>query len=1001
MKNFIPLLFFFTFQLINAQTLETIYAKPNSNGCLDYAEDAEGNRIPDFSHAGYKGGGFPIPKVPVVKTISPISGDNTAHIQDAIDTVGKLPLDENGFRGVLLLNPGEYEVSGQLFVDKSGVVLRGSGDGRDTDNPTIIIGKGNTPQQRDLIVLGGTNAANWGEQVPNTQQNITTDFVQVGSNTFEVADASTYAVGDNIIIFHPSTQAWLDAIDNGGATDPEHAWQVNQHNIIYNRHIVAIAGNTITIDAPVFNHLDRSLSKSYIYKYDRSNLATNIGIENLRVDIESNGGTDEAHAKTAVLLQGIEDAWARNITATGFMFSGVRTTKATRVTVVNCRATDPVSIVDGGRRYNFSAGKTSNNILFDSCYGNNGRHTFAVSTSTASGIVFLRCISENPLSSSEPHRQWSSGILYDNFRDFGKLPNSGNVLGLYNRGNAGSNHGWSAVNSVLWNVDVSRPGTDGKIILNKPPIGQNWAIGTKGIFSLGYAPETVTFGYIEHTNKLGKLMPESLYETQLICRSNNVISDYTVTETQVAPSETLTFTEKAQGTITSYSWDFGKDATPATATGSGPHAVSYSTVGNKTVSLIVSNDTHSSEEEKIGYIKVTDNTLFAIDDKTTLTKNSEVITTILQNDFYPNATDNYALSFNGVDTKVSRGQTKKQLLVDAYPFTMTAWYKTISTTYQFIMYNGLPGSNFIGNSISMNNGKITLEAYDYIDSAIKREINHNTATNDGKWHHVAVVHESPTSRLLYVDGILVGSDTENLNNLDAGLFRFSIGVRDDKSPNGWFHGEIDEVRVFADILSESEINDIMIGRTSCEKEGVLYYDFNNVAATNVVADQYNFFDAIETGTKSVANSLSIGTLEATIISGPSNGMATVTSDLGIHYKPDIDFLGTDEITYELRYGACEVSQAKIFYTVNTNESGINVYPNPTQNGIFHVYMNPSFGKDVAVTIHNLLGRQVSYTSLKEKDDNTVEVNAANLASGIYIVTIKSNDKKYIKKVFID
>ena len=63
---------------------------------------------------------------------------------------------------------------------------------------------------------------NWNEEVSGTQQNITTTFVQVGSRTFEIADASSYTVGDNIIVYHPSTSAWVTAVDGGGViNDPQ------------------------------------------------------------------------------------------------------------------------------------------------------------------------------------------------------------------------------------------------------------------------------------------------------------------------------------------------------------------------------------------------------------------------------------------------------------------------------------------------------------------------------------------------------------------------------------------------------------------------------------------------------------------------------------------------------------------------------------------------------------------------------------------------------------
>ncbi|HMP05148.1 MAG TPA: hypothetical protein PJ982_02265, partial [Lacipirellulaceae bacterium] len=59
---------------------ESVWAYPGVTGRLIYAPDAEGDRIMDFSGVGYQGRGTAtIPdNVPVVVTVSPIAGDDTA-----------------------------------------------------------------------------------------------------------------------------------------------------------------------------------------------------------------------------------------------------------------------------------------------------------------------------------------------------------------------------------------------------------------------------------------------------------------------------------------------------------------------------------------------------------------------------------------------------------------------------------------------------------------------------------------------------------------------------------------------------------------------------------------------------------------------------------------------------------------------------------------------------------------------------------------------------------
>src|SRR5262245_49443485 len=122
----------------------------DSNHRLQYNQDANGNRIMDFSFAGYQGGGVALPSAPVQATVSPIGGDDTAAIQAAIDAVSALPLDANGFRGTVQLTAGAFTVSTTLNIGASGVVLHGAGSG---DGGTVINMSGNPFL---LLNIGGT-----------------------------------------------------------------------------------------------------------------------------------------------------------------------------------------------------------------------------------------------------------------------------------------------------------------------------------------------------------------------------------------------------------------------------------------------------------------------------------------------------------------------------------------------------------------------------------------------------------------------------------------------------------------------------------------------------------------------------------------------------------------------------------------------------------------------------------------------------------------------------
>ena len=517
MKNFIiitililPVLSSFT----NAQW-QSVLVHYDSANKLVYALDQENNRIPDFSYAGYKNGESELPNIPVIKSISPIQGDNTAYIQSALDSLGN-----EGSTGALLLSPGNYEIWGTLYLKYNGIVLRGSGDGSDSLTNTILKGMGDSPTQRTILIAGGGSSTVWKDQISGTKTNITSDSVLVGSREFDVANAAPFSVGDNIIIYHPCSAAWLQAINYGGthSTGPSQdtAWAVDSHPIVYNRYIKAINGNKITIDVPVYNHLIKSQSQSYIYKYSRSGLKTNIGIENLRIDIETLGGQDENHPWQAVDLYQLEDSWVRNCTFLHFGQSGIRINTGTRITVDSCKALDPVSQITGERRYNFNTYTGSQQVLFKNCYATNGRHHYVSNgTSWNSGVVFLNCTSSGSYVSSEGHRQWSQGYLFDNHKELdGPRPGlDPTLLALYNRGNYGTAHGWAIANSVAWNCDVAA----GNLIVQKPPTAQNYAIGCKGTHITGIcppAPFDEPQGYIEGSNTAG-LYPQSLYLAQL------------------------------------------------------------------------------------------------------------------------------------------------------------------------------------------------------------------------------------------------------------------------------------------------------------------------------------------------------------------------------------------------------------------------------------------------------------------------------------------------------
>jgi len=480
----------------SAQTDSPVYSScvyPDGTGTLIYAPDELGNRIPDFSYCGYMGGGVPIPDVPVAITIEPVDGDDDENIQAAIDHVSSLPLNPDGFRGAVLLKSGTYEVRGSVRISDSGVVLRGEGDGEDG---TVILGVGT--EQRKLIIARGTGVP---VEVEGSRVVIADEYVPVGSMSFEVADASGFTVGDNVIVLRPSIAEWIsvlgmDRIPPRSDGNPVYQWEPGSKNILSDRVITAIDSNRITIDAPICCAIDGQYGGGYVYLYDYPGRISNVGIENMRGDSEYADILDEDHAWSFIEFNEIENGWARNITGVHFGFNIVAVSRWGKfITVQDCMSLEPISLVTGSRRYPFMT--TGQMTLFYRCYSEFGRHDFVPQTTSAGPNVFLRCESIQAFSDTGPHQRWATGTLFDNVHV------SGNAINVRNRGNMGSGHGWAGANFVLWNCSAN------SMIIESPPTATNWAIGcTAGVYQ----------GDGEWESRGVAVEPESLYEAQLVER---------------------------------------------------------------------------------------------------------------------------------------------------------------------------------------------------------------------------------------------------------------------------------------------------------------------------------------------------------------------------------------------------------------------------------------------------------------------------------------------------
>ena len=86
-------------------------------------------------------------------------------------------------------------------------------------------------------------------------------------------------------------------------------------------------------------------------------------------------------------------------------------------------------------------------------------------------------------------------------------------------------------------------------------------------------------------------------------------------------------------------------------------------------------------------------------------------------------------------------------------------------------------------------------------------------------------------------------------------------------------------------------------------------------------------------------------------------------------------------------------------TDNTFGSSFSLYPNPTKDGLFSL-RTPGLTGEVDVQISNVLGQEVQTQTLSVIG-NEVNVNAQDLASGVYLVKLSQNDHSFTSKVIIE
>lgn len=407
--------------------------------CAVYA--AAGNKekqvyVPmDYSTCGYRASETAIPDVNNAVYVECGEGDMYEVLQRAVDYVSSLKPDGNGHRGAVLLGEGTFSISSPLRITASGVVLRGQGRGK-----TTVIKRG--VSRGALLYIEGGMRMTGGDTIA-----VSAEKTLAGATTLELESAKGLQSGDRIRIVRPSTREWIESLncyDFGGGLDYT-GWKPGDIDITWDRTIISVSGNTITIDAPVTTTLDAKYGGGYIVTGHNAGELTECGVENMTLVSEHNtwNPKDEDHCWDAIWVDNARDCWVRRVNFTSFAGSAINLQKNTsRITVEDCIASEPVSEIGGWRRGVFIT--RGQQTLIQRCVSRKGIHDFAAGYCAAGPNAFVQCEGEESLGFSGSIGSWAAGLLFD-------IVNiDGNDIAFKNLEQFQFGTGWNTANSMMW-----------------------------------------------------------------------------------------------------------------------------------------------------------------------------------------------------------------------------------------------------------------------------------------------------------------------------------------------------------------------------------------------------------------------------------------------------------------------------------------------------------------------------------------------------------------------
>ena len=375
-------------------------------------------RLPDFSYAGYGQGENPLPNVPEKAYVTDFGAvgdgqtDNTAAFQAAIDSVD---------RGTIVIPAGTYRIDGQLSIQESQLVLRGSGPSK-----SVLAF---THSMEDLF--GPAQQWSWNgglidirpPETPTELTAITSDAVR-GDFSVAIADAESL-VGKDMVVLHLTDDStgtlgrhlYAEQADGGDCS-----WQ-DPLTLEIPLRIESVREDVVHFTQP-FRHDIRSEWTPKFLTYP--NIDT-VGIESLTIEFpetEYAGHLNEPGYNAIFMQGGVVNSWVKNVTIVNADNGVLTDTYSKWITV------DGLTLEGRYGHHGLNIAHTADSLFQNLHYSSEWRHAMTVDH-RSNGNVFKNITSDGIELSLDHHRDSPFENLFTNTTAPTNLFNGGSECAGY------------------------------------------------------------------------------------------------------------------------------------------------------------------------------------------------------------------------------------------------------------------------------------------------------------------------------------------------------------------------------------------------------------------------------------------------------------------------------------------------------------------------------------------------------------------------------------------